>query len=167
MGWGFKDSGDLTLRLRLLQQLPRFTNPQETGGIRERERLKEAQRGGVELFQAACKLLLWPLHHSFTRCAYCSFMISQLCLCLLLLLQVTCLQSVCRLSASHSSSRWGRSCAWPSLLWTLPTSLLTKRLWWSTSLPASQVCTPTSFLKWDCIKTYRVELILWHMLLEY
>lgn len=55
--WGCKDSGDLTLRLRLLQQLPRFANLQETGGMRER--LKEAQRGGVELFQAACKLLLF------------------------------------------------------------------------------------------------------------
>lgn len=125
------ESGPHALRWSYTTVAAAATSLRETGGER---------RGGAVpgSMQAAA---VWPLHHSFTRYACCSFMISQLCLHILplLLLQVTCLQSVCRLSASLSSSRWGRSCAWPSLPWTLPTSLSTRRLWWSTSLPASQV----------------------------
>lgn len=59
---GCEGSGDLTLRLHSPQLLPRFANLRETGGMtseRERGRLKEAQRGGVELFQAACELPLF------------------------------------------------------------------------------------------------------------
>lgn len=78
--WGCKDSGDLTVRLRLLQQLPRFANLREWGGTRER--LKEARRGGVELSQAACKLLLFdhyiiashaaPAVHSWSHSCACA-----------------------------------------------------------------------------------------------
>lgn len=51
-----KDSGALARRLLLQQLLPRYANLREDG---RNERREEAQRGGVELFQAACKLLLF------------------------------------------------------------------------------------------------------------
>lgn len=122
-------------RVALLLQLPYFANPQETAAVRGQG--SSARRGGAvpgSIHTAA----VWPLHHSFTRRARRSFMISQLYF-RILLLQVMCLRSVCHPSASRSSFRWGKSCAWPFLLWMLPTSLSTRRLWWSTLLPAFQV----------------------------
>ena len=83
-------------------------------------------------------------------------------------------QSTCHQSASRSSSRWGRSCVWPSPPWTQPTSPSPGRPWRNISPPASQVSSlsgtshPSSWWQsYGCIVHHPHELLEWRNFLAY